>query len=292
MIYSLKDNQWMEWLEYLARKIAVVLGLSLADLSFTGDVNRATATSQQDISENKGLIPTMLRIESYLNRRLVADFAPRRQGRADLSALNLRIVFPEISEAARMLHVEKAINLAETSLAGFPSSTINNVLAMMGEPPLPHGGNTFYVMTTNGPMPWLSYDENLSSPDATQSQPAGTQTPEGGVETEQTQEDMGSSDSEDTNGNTESNDNQGESPSSNEISTGTETKAYFDTRRPGTRWNAASMRAMSQRVAVKISDPPVLHEDLVARQRLSETIKKIFADVESRGAETLRGMAP
>lgn len=160
MIFSLRDNQWMEWLEYLARKIAVVFGLSIQDLSFTGDVNRATATSQQELSESKGLIPLMLRIEMYFHHHLLSDFAPKRNGIPDMRALNLRVAYPEIGEAMRMLHVEQTIHLATKSLAGLPSQTLNQVLTAQGLEPVP-GGNTFYLKTATGAIPWLSYDNDF-----------------------------------------------------------------------------------------------------------------------------------
>lgn len=159
LVFSPKDNQFLEYQQYLVRKISAVFQVSTIDLNMTQDVNRATAQAQQEISDSKGFVPLLLTIETYFNTELVADFAPRLPyGRFDLNALNLRIVFPEVSEAARMLHAEKMIALAKDGLVGLPSFTLNQVLMLRGEETV-EGGNTFWVMTTNGPMPWLSYDK-------------------------------------------------------------------------------------------------------------------------------------
>jgi hypothetical protein len=209
----------MEWLEYLARKICIVFGLSHQTFSFLADVNKAAAQSQQDIEENKGLIPLMLLLEEEYNRHILADFAPKMtMNRTNITALNLRIVFPEISEIARQMHAKETIELATKSLAGLPSQTINMVLQAMGQEPV-KGGNTFY--SKGGVTPWLSYDDELGS--FAPKIPAGDEgssEDEGNVETEQTGEDIGAKDD------TENN----------------ETKGYVDYRRPGTRWNAGSMQ--------------------------------------------------
>lgn len=163
LVFSARDNQWLEWQEYLVRKICAVFQCSPQDLGITMDINKATSGSQQEISESKGFVPLLLLIEGYLNRELLVDFAPKLpMGRSNLAALNLRILFPQVSESARKAHAAEAIALASESLAGLPSATLNQILAMRGEEPVA-GGNTFWSLTKNGPMPWLSYDDDLGS---------------------------------------------------------------------------------------------------------------------------------
>lgn len=158
LIWSAKDQQFLEWQVYLARKICALFQISPQQIGITFDINKATAEVQQDISEDAGLIPLLLLFEEYFNRELLGDFAPQtKDGRVDLTPLNLRILYPEISEADRMLHAKEAIAIASQALAGLPSMTWNQVAAMWGEEPI-KGGNTLWVMTANGPMPWLSYD--------------------------------------------------------------------------------------------------------------------------------------
>lgn len=182
LIFSAKDNQWLEWQVYLARKIAVVFQVSPQQLGITFDINKATASSQQEIFEDTGLIPLLLLIESYLNEEIVSDFAAKLpDGRVDFDSINLRILFPEVSESDRQMHAERAIKVATTGLAGLPSMTLNQVLALFGEEPV-QGGNTFYAPTREGPLPWLSYDNKLGefTPWATTNGAMGGQDPLGG----------------------------------------------------------------------------------------------------------------
>ena len=168
LVFSLKDNQWMDWLNYIVRQIAVCFQISPQQLGLTGDINRATAQVQQDIAEDVGLIPLFLLLEQYLNREVLGDFAPKtRDGYDDLAALNLRISFPEVAEAARLKHAHLSIQLAQQGLAGLPSMTLNEIRAFRGEDPIPEG-NTYWVMTTNGPMPWLNYTGKPLQPAQTQ----------------------------------------------------------------------------------------------------------------------------
>lgn len=190
LVFSPRDNQFLEYRDYLLRIICVVFGLSTIDLNLTQDVNRATATAQREVSDSKGFIPLLLTEEMYLNTELLSDFAPKLpNGRYDLNALNLRVMFPEISEAERMLHAGKMIALAKDGLAGLPSFTLNQILMLRGEEPL-EGGNTFWVPTNNGPMPWLSYDGeygNRSNPVA--SRELGEQDAAGGPSVDDTSDD-------------------------------------------------------------------------------------------------------
>lgn len=160
LMFSLKDNQFLEWQTYLARKICAVFQISPQQIGITFDINKATSETQQDLFEDSGLIPLMLLLEEYFNRELLADFAPKRRadGRPDMRRLNLRVFYPEISEMARMRHAERVIQTAAKGLGGLPVLTPNQSLEMLGREPVA-GGNTFWVMTqTNGPLPWLSYD--------------------------------------------------------------------------------------------------------------------------------------
>jgi phage portal protein BeeE len=247
LIYSMRDQQFMEWQVYLARKICAVFQISPQDIGLTLDINRATAETQQDISEGKGLLPLLLLIEEYLNREFLADFAPPLpHGRNHLHALNLRVVFPEISEAARQLHAEKAVGMASKSLAGLPSATLNQMLLMYGQEPV-SGGNTFYIKTPTGAAPWLSYDEKISG-DAL---PFGTQDPAGGPSDEDAgvnaddsaDDDMGDNSSSDASsgssgGNSDSGDTDTEGSQKSVVARYTR---RIDTRSPGKHWSPAAM---------------------------------------------------
>lgn len=163
LMFSAKDNQWLEWQQYLALKIATIFQISPQQLGLTMNINKATGEVQQELYEDTGLIPLMLLMEEFFNRELLADFAPKdKQGRPNMQALNLQLLYPEISEADRILHAERIINMSKNALGGqMPSATLNQVLEMRGEEPVP-GGDAFWVYTTrNGQVPWLSYDPNF-----------------------------------------------------------------------------------------------------------------------------------
>ncbi len=69
-----REMQFMQWQLYLVRKIAAVFGVAAQDLGITGDLNRATAEVQQELSEDRGLRPLMLLVEEYINREIVGSF--------------------------------------------------------------------------------------------------------------------------------------------------------------------------------------------------------------------------
>lgn len=192
LMFSLKDNQFLEWQLYLARKICAIFQISPQQIGITFDINKATAESQQQIFEDSGLVPLLLLLEEYLNREVLADFAPRKRGsgasgrsdrRPDLRRLNLRVVYPEVSELARMRHAERVLATAVSGLAGLPLLTPNMALEMLGQEPV-GGGNTFWVNTTNGPLPWLSYDGETGAYGTWPAQTGdlGAQDPAGGVD--------------------------------------------------------------------------------------------------------------
>lgn len=183
LVYSLKDQQWLEWQVYLARKIATMLGLSPQEMGITFDVNRATAEVQESATENSGFIPLLLLLEEYWNRELLADFCPRDQyQRPNLSKVNLRMMYPQVTEEARRLNALEAVKLAQIGMAGLPSMTLNQVLAMRGEKPV-RGGDIFWVDTTNGPMPWLGYENEMGDYDPLSTAGTlGSQDASGGIE--------------------------------------------------------------------------------------------------------------
>jgi len=163
LMFSAKDNQWMEWQQYIVLKIATIFQISPQQLGQTININKANGEIQEKIYEDTGLIPLMLLVEEFLNRELLADFAPKRpDGRPDYLSLNLQIVFPTVSEADRILHVERMVSMSKDLLGGnMPSATLNQVLMMRGEEPV-EGGDAFWVYSTKaGQTAWLSYDPNF-----------------------------------------------------------------------------------------------------------------------------------
>lgn len=250
MVYSLKDNQWMEWMEYLARKICAIFQVSPQDIGLTFDINKATAGSQQDISENKGLIPLLLLVEEYMNRHLLADFAPRmKNGRTNINALNLRIIFPEVSETSRVMHIEKVINTATKSMAGLPVATLNQCLSLLGQEPV-SGGNVFWIKTATGAVPWLGYDNDYGQLFGPDGMPIGSQDAAGGPSADDTaDDDIGTDkpDEEQTGASNAGDNSNGDTTSDTPVNVETVSgddgleKRYRDIRHPGRAWNPSLM---------------------------------------------------
>jgi hypothetical protein len=185
LMMSLSDMQFMEWQEYLAKKICAVFQISPQQIGLTFDINKATAQVQADITEDGGIINLMLLLEEYLNRELLADYCPvDKDGRPKMDAMNLRIFYSEVSEVQRMRHAERVIKSASSALGGVPLLTPNEARRMLGEEPFPHGGNTIWVMSQTGLIPTvLSYDDDLGDyGEFATSGELGAQDPAGGMD--------------------------------------------------------------------------------------------------------------
>lgn len=305
LMFSAKDQQWMEWQEYLARKICAVFQISPQQIGLTFDINRATAGVQQQIFEDTGLIPLMLLIEEYLNRELLADFAPRMAGdRANLEALNLRIVFPEVSEASRMLHAQRAIEMASTSLGGLPSQTLNQILMAMGEEPV-RGGNTFYIKTATGAVPWLSYDNQVGDYGSlSTSGELGAQDPAGGIDESgdvvsddsPAQDDGDSGDNGDTTPSVIDAPNDVASAASDAPAQATKHMLYRDARRPGVKWSPSVVQRDYEPVTQSAKGKPlpkhVLFAESVrddqAQKVLHDAVQRVFVEAANRGQRALQ----
>lgn len=257
LVFSARDNQWLEWQLYLARKICAVFAISPQQIGITFDINKSTSETQQDIFEDTGLIPLLLTIEDYLNREILADFAPTdKMGRPRNDALNLKIIFPEISEAGRMLHAERTMTIASQALAGFPSATMNQILAMRGEKPV-KGGNTFYVAsTTNGFIPWLSYDNETGD--------YGSLTTDGALGAQ----DAGSGPALDDDVPDDSTLNSPAQPEPAPDAPSQDVQASYDTRRPGQAWQVKAQRGQNARP----------QDTRSAQRRLTDEAARIFRE--------------
>lgn len=322
LVFSAKDNQFLEWQVWLARKICSLLRISPQQVGITFDINKATGETQQDISDDTGLVPLLLLVESYLNREFVADFAPRKpDGRVDMTALNLRAVFPQISEAARMLHAKEVLTIANQGLAGVPSMTMNQVLEMRGEQPV-DGGDTFYLASaTAGWLPGPSYNGELGDyvKDPTASSPAlGGQDAAGGPEAEQP-DDLGApADDEPAQptappASSSSGKGDGDKPAPTTTDAAASAGKALTARRTlpiareyrrrdarpiGTAWRPGqnlARRGVTRNVTPKATPtghkplpytPP--HGVVQARLELSGMITRIFEEIEQRGGEALR----
>lgn len=177
---SAREMQYMQWQVYLLRKIAAVFGIAPQDLGITFDVNRANATHQQELSEDRGLKPLLRLVEENMNGQVVADFARQQaksmyhRGEIDMQTLRLAValthvnprdhadVFKKLPNANIMnltfkfqLKTSKAArdlaDLGKASLAGVPWETVNEFRAEDGRDPV-EGGDEIIVQTPVGPM--------------------------------------------------------------------------------------------------------------------------------------------
>ena len=120
-----REMQFIEWQEYLVRKLCAVFHLSPQDLGFSFDINKSTGEVQQGITDDRSLYPLM-RVQSVMTSQFCWD--PAWGGMANNIAFRFTAVTDRQSKA-----------LAETqklSLAGLPSETVNEARKKQGKPPI------------------------------------------------------------------------------------------------------------------------------------------------------------
>lgn len=135
-----REMQFLEWQIYLVRKICVVMGLTPQDLGLTFDVNRSTAETQIQISEDRGLRPLMTLIQEYITQEIVWD--PSFGGQANnlafrFTALNLR----ESTAKA---------DIFKTALGGVPWRFVNEARIDEGREPIPEMEGKLIMATPQG----------------------------------------------------------------------------------------------------------------------------------------------
>ncbi len=178
---SARDMQYMQWQVYLLRKIAAVFGIAPQDLGVTFDINRANASVQQELSEDRGFKPLLRLIEEQFNTKVIADFTQTKAkqlyaaGDIDMQTLRLAIALTHVNprdhtDVFVKLHSANILNLAFKfrmrsakstrdqadynlrALAGIPWRTPNEIRAEDGDGPV-EGGDKIIVMTPIGAMP-------------------------------------------------------------------------------------------------------------------------------------------
>lgn len=121
-----RDAQFLEWQEYLVRKIAAVYMLTPMDLNQERDVNRSTGEVQQENTDDRGLKPLLGLIADYLTREVVWDegFGGEANNLSfQYTALNLR-------ESLTRAQINRY------AVGGIPTKTINEARRDDGRPPL------------------------------------------------------------------------------------------------------------------------------------------------------------
>lgn len=123
---SNKDMQFLEFQQYLVRKIAAVFQLSPQDLGITFDVNRSTSEVQQEQTEDRGLRPLLALIQDYFTREVVWD--PAFGGPAN----NLAFRFTRLN----LKETTSKAQINKMALSGAPWKTINEARKEDGREPL------------------------------------------------------------------------------------------------------------------------------------------------------------
>jgi len=150
---SNKDMQFLEWQEYLVRKIAAVFGLAPQDLGITMDVNRSTSEVQSEHTEDRGLRPLLALIQDYFTREVVWDpvfGGPENNLAFRFTSLNLK-------ETLSRAQINKI------ALAGSPWKTINEARKEDGREPL---GPEFDELIMTTPVGAVNLEEVPSAQEA------------------------------------------------------------------------------------------------------------------------------
>lgn len=155
---SNRDMQYLEWLEYLVKKIAAVMGMDPLDLGLAAEINKATAQVKDQQTEDRGLRPLLANTQDYLTREVVWDntFKGRKNNLAfRFTRLNLK---ESLSKA----------QINQIALGGMPWKTVNEARRDDGRTPIgdpTDEGNPFNKLMANTSR-GLAVVENV--PDATE----------------------------------------------------------------------------------------------------------------------------
>lgn len=123
---SNRDMQYLQWLEYLVKKIAAVFGLDPLDLGLAAEINKATAQVKDQQTEDRGLRPLLANVQDHLTREVVWDvsFNGKRNNLAfRFTRLNLK---ESLSKA----------QINQIALGGMPWKTVNEARRDDGRAPI------------------------------------------------------------------------------------------------------------------------------------------------------------
>lgn len=137
---SNRDMQFLEWQIYLVRKIAVVLGLTPQDLGITFDINRSTAETQIQISEDRGLRPLMSLLQEYMTEEFVWDESFGGQD----NNLAFRFTALNLKESTAKAQIN------QIALGGAPWRLINEARVAEGREPIPELEGKLIMATSLG----------------------------------------------------------------------------------------------------------------------------------------------
>lgn len=160
---SNRDAQFLEWQEYLVRKICAVFKISMSDLGFTKDVNRANGSVDQENTEDRGIRPLLGEVETFFTTGVVQDEGfggPANNLKFGYTALNLK-------ESATQAKINSY------ALAGAPWKTVDEARHDDGRAPIGGKlGGSLIAITGKGPV---IIDED--TPTAREAMEAGSKPP-------------------------------------------------------------------------------------------------------------------
>lgn len=162
---SNREMQYQEWLMYLVRKIAAVYGISPQDLGLTFDINRATAESQMEMTEDRGLRPLLALVQDYFTREIVWDLAYGG------TKNNLAFRFTRLNIKESM---SKA-NINKLALANMPWKSVNEARLDEGRAPLGEindEGNPYNKLMANTPLGLVLLEDIPTASDVSMQPPA------------------------------------------------------------------------------------------------------------------------
>lgn len=133
-----KDNELMAWSIYFARKVAAVYGISPRDFGVTEDINRSTASSEEDRAAEDGYKSMLMLVEMYINRETVFKFGPPEE-------INLGFFYKELTMKDRLRLAKQIKDLT----GGIPIVMLNEARAEAQYPPL-ELGDAIYVQASTG----------------------------------------------------------------------------------------------------------------------------------------------
>lgn len=142
---SNKDAQFMEFLQWEARKIALGFQLSPQDLGFLNDVNRANAEVQQQNTEDRGTKTFLGKIGNAITAEVCWD--PGYGGIAN----NIAFRYRTVSDRASLAKAQEM----KLALAGMPWETVNGGRMKLNLPPIgdPNDeSNPFNMLMANSPL--------------------------------------------------------------------------------------------------------------------------------------------
>lgn len=135
-----RDMQFLEWQNYLVRKIAAVFGLSPQDLGLTFEINKATSEVIAEQTEDRGLRPLLALIQDYFTREIVWD---RSYGG---KANNLAFRFTRLN----LKETTSKASINKLALAGVPWKTVNEARVEDGREPFGPEYDELMMVTPTG----------------------------------------------------------------------------------------------------------------------------------------------